>query len=215
MNVEFCGFKLEYSDECFTPTTITHGIVGRIPVKDKEVLEVGCGIGPHSIYYAKNGASKVTATDLHLPHVEYTKLNAKNNDVDINVIHGDLFENITGKFDTIVIDVSGIDRRIAEVTGWFPGDVPTADDTGANIIVRALQDAPNYLKDKGEIYCVTASLSNIDKILEQMDGKQELIYEMSIPFSRRLLANIDSLRPESYFEMKPGQFFWKFWLYKL
>jgi SAM-dependent methyltransferase len=214
MKVEFYGYELEHSEDCFTPTTITQETAIRVPVEGKKVLDLGCGIGPLAVYFAKNGAAEVTATDLHTPHVEYTKLNAENNNVNVEVIQGDLFENINSKYDIIAIDVSGIDRNVAEITGWFPGNVPTADSTGADVIVRALQQAPEYLNEGGEIYCCTASFSDLDKIMNQMGGEQELVFEREIPFSRRLVANIDNLRPESYTE-KEGSFFWKFALYKL
>ena len=39
------------------------------------------------------------------------------NDVDIEVIQSDLFENIEEKFDVISCDVSGVDRRVARCQG--------------------------------------------------------------------------------------------------
>ena len=138
----FYGYELEHDESCFTPTTITKFTAINVPVEGKKVLDLGCGIGPLSVYYAKNGAKSVTAADVYDKHVHYTQLNAEKNGVDVEVIQSDLFENIDDKFDIISCDVSGVDRRVAELTGWFPDGVPTADETGADIICRAIKNAP-------------------------------------------------------------------------
>jgi len=40
-------------------------------------------------------------------------------------------------------------KNIAEVTGWFPTEVPKADDTGSNLIVRVVEGSPEHLKEGG------------------------------------------------------------------
>lgn len=214
MNVDFYGYNLEHDENCFTPTTISRETAIRVPVQGKEVLDLGCGIGPLCIYFAKNGAKKVTATDIHEPHVIYTLKNSVNNNVNIDVVQGNLFENITETFDIICCDVSGVDRRVAEITGWFPEGVPTADETGADIICRAIEDSPSYLKDDGEMYICTTTFSDMDKILEKMNGEEELVYDVDIPFSKRLIANIDNLDPNSY-KSKGHRYYWNFALWKM
>ena len=161
--VEFYGYELEHDESCFTPTTITKFTAINVPIEGKKVLDLGCGIGPLAVYYAKNGAKSVTAVDVYDKHVHYTQLNAEKNGVDVEVIQSDLFENIDDKFDIISCDVSGVDRRVAELTGWFPDGVPTADETGADIICRAIKDAPNYLNEGGDFYLCTAQFSDLKK----------------------------------------------------
>ena len=89
MFVDFYGSSLEHDESVFIPTTITKFAALKIPVEGKKVLDLGCGIGPLAIYYAKNGADSVTAADVYDRHVEYTKWNAMRNDVDIEVIQSD------------------------------------------------------------------------------------------------------------------------------
>ena len=179
---------------------------------------MGCGIGPLAIYFAKNGAAEVDACDIYDKHLELTTLNAKRNDVSINVIESDLFQNVTDKYDLICCDVSGVSKNIAEVTDWFPTEVPKADDTGSNLIVRVVEGSPEHLKEGGCLNICTTSFSNIEEIENTMQksfpDNWEKILEKEVPFSKRLMANLDLLKDEMYFE-KNGSYFWIFSMYKL
>ncbi len=75
-----------------------------LSLKEKKVLELGCGCGIISILAAKKEAI-VTATDINTTALESLEKNALNNAVSIDIIHSDLFENIQNKtFDFIVIN---------------------------------------------------------------------------------------------------------------
>lgn len=72
-------------------------------LNNKSILELGCGTGYLSVAAARAGAV-VTASDQSTMAVRNTKLNATQNNVSIEVIHSDLFANISGVFDWIVIN---------------------------------------------------------------------------------------------------------------
>ena len=222
MIVDFYGYELECDETVFRPTTDSELTAPRVPVEGKKVLDLGCGVGPLSVYFAKHGAKSVTATDVYDKHIEYTKKNAERNNVDIEVFESDIFENVTDKYDVICCDVSGVDRRIAELTGWFPEGVPTADTTGADLICKAMKSAPEYLNEGGELYICTTSWSDLQKIQLMMIfttlmTQGEVIHSQDIPFSRRLLSNLDNLdskrgavpTTESYFYTKQGDSYTK------
>tara|TARA_S200000501_G_scaffold246565_1_gene230903 strand:+ start:6196 stop:6915 length:720 start_codon:yes stop_codon:yes gene_type:complete len=236
MIVDFHGYELECDETVFRPTTISELTAPKIPVKGKRVLDLGCGVGPLSIYFAKHGAEYVAATDVYDKHIEYTKKNALRHGVDIDVYQSDIFENIEGKFDIICCDVSGVDRRVAEMTGWFPEGVPTADTTGSDLICEAIKYSPEYLNEGGELYICTTSWSDLQKIQLMMIftplmTQGEIIFSQEIPFSRRLMANLDNLDPkrgaipttEQYFYTKQGDSYtkdgddyrWKFNLWRM
>ena len=216
--LDFIGIKLNYSDEVFRPTLISENCAKLTDFRDKSILDLGCGSGPLAIYFAKNGADEVDACDIYDKHLELTRLNAKRNDVSINIIKTDLFKNVTSKYDLICCDVSGVSKNIAEVTGWFPTEVPKADDTGSNLIVRVVEGSPEHLKEGGCLNICTTSFSNIQEIESTMQNsfpdKWEKILEKEVPFSKRLIANIDLLKDEMYLE-KNGNYFWIFSMYKL
>ena len=69
----------------------------------KSFLEMGCGSGLISIFAADKGAL-VTACDINSKAIENTKQNSKIHNVEITVTASDLFQNIDGKFDWIVIN---------------------------------------------------------------------------------------------------------------
>ena len=218
MIVDFHNIKLESSEDSFRPTLISEECALKADFKNKKILDLGCGIGPLAIYFAKNGATEVDACDIYDKHLELTKLNAKRNNVSINVIESDLFQNISSKYDLICCDVSGVSKNIAEVTGWFPTKVPKADDTGSNLIIRVIDGSPDYLKEGGSLNICTTSFSNIQEIENTMQksfpNKWEKILEKEVPFSKRLMANIDLLKDEMFVK-KDKKYFWIFSMYKL
>ena len=71
---------------------------------NKKVLELGCGSGIISLYCAKKGA-EVTASDINKKALESLKLSSKNNNLNINIVYSDLFENIVqNTYDYIIIN---------------------------------------------------------------------------------------------------------------
>ena len=61
MIVNFHNIELESSEDAFRPTLISEECALKADFKDKKVLDMGCGIGPLAIYFAKNGDSEVDA----------------------------------------------------------------------------------------------------------------------------------------------------------
>lgn len=95
-----------------------------LPLKGKTFLELGCGCGIISILAAKKGAA-VTATDINQTALAALENNALKNDVQLDVLYSDLFENLAGKsFDFILINPPYYPKSpgsIAE-SAWFCGE---------------------------------------------------------------------------------------------
>lgn len=63
------------------------------------VLDVGCGIGPISLYIKHRYPHlQVTGVDINERAVEYTKKNARKNYLEIEAIKSDLYEGLPGRF---------------------------------------------------------------------------------------------------------------------
>lgn len=216
--VKFSDFKVVVAEDTFEPTTISKVVpkLG-IDVRDKKLLDLGCGVGPIAIHFSREGAD-VTASDVSERHIHFTELNAHNNNVNINVIHSDLFESIEEKFDIIFCDVSGIPKYIADITDWYPEGVPVADDTGNNLIHTVVDEAPKYLNENGELYICSSSLSNQFKLIRKLQDNfsYSYMYDVKpIPFCKELYSLVEdgSLNTSNYHK-KGSRYCWDLYVYK-
>jgi release factor glutamine methyltransferase len=88
----------------FSSTGLLLGYVEQKIIPGETLLEIGSGTGLISVIASKKHA-RVTALDKSLAAIENTALNAKANNVKIDVIQSDLFESLSKKqFDWIVIN---------------------------------------------------------------------------------------------------------------
>jgi len=215
--IKFHNIELETSDDSFRPTLISEECALNVEFANKKVLDLGCGIGPLAIYFSKNGASKVDACDIYDKHLDLTRLNAQRNNVIVKTFKSNLFENVSSKYDLICCDVSGVSKNIAEVTGWFPNEVPKADETGSNLIKKVISRSPSYISENGCLVICTTSFSDIEEIESTMESyfsNRSKILKKEVPFSKRLLQNLDMLNKNMYVK-KNDKYFWIFTMYKL
>lgn len=93
---------------CWDVTTLVlkKAIDKYINYQGQTVLEMGCGhIGLLSQYIKKNFRDKsVTGADIYKSFIENAHLNARQNGLDIDFIHSDLYDNIDKKFDFILFN---------------------------------------------------------------------------------------------------------------
>jgi release factor glutamine methyltransferase len=88
----------------FFSTKLLLNYLKEIPLQNRTFLELGSGSGLISIYAAKQNAV-VTATDISQTAVETSQQNAERNQVSIEAIVSDLFDQIPSRiFDMIVIN---------------------------------------------------------------------------------------------------------------
>ena len=216
--VNFLNIELEYNEKVFRPTLLSEKCALNTNFKDKNILDLGCGIGPLAIYFAKNGASSVDAIDIYDEHLKFAKKNSDLNDVRVNVFESDLFKNVSEKYDLICCDVSGVKEEVARLTGWFPEEVPKADDSGANLILNVIANANEFLKDQGELVICTTSFSDEKSIFAAFDqffpNSYQKIYSEEVPFSKRLNQNIDILDKESFYKRDEINY-WSFSIFSL
>ena len=139
-----------------------------IDVLEKEnlgrVLEIGTGSGIVAISCAKKG-SKVTATDIDSIAIELAQSNALRNGIkNIEFKKSDLFENISGNFDTIIFNPPYLPESNIEPesVAWDGGK------DGTKIISRFIKDLPHFLV--GTSYFVLSSLNPISKIEKIADS---------------------------------------------
>ena len=62
-----------------------------------DILDFGCGYGPIGIYFASLGFN-VDMVDINNRALELSIINAKNNHVEANIFHSNIYENINKKY---------------------------------------------------------------------------------------------------------------------
>lgn len=99
-----------------------------------DVLDFGCGYGPIGIYIKKNTNASVTMLDINKRSVDLAIKNAKLNNVDVDVIQSNLYENVDKKFNYII---SNPPIRV-----------------GKKVLYEILFGAKDYLKENGQLWIV-------------------------------------------------------------
>ncbi len=128
-------------------------------VPGESILEIGCGSGVVSLHCAKMGA-KVTAGDINPVAVELTRKNAKLNDLNINVILTNVYDSISGTFDTIVFNLPylPVDDDVSLAEAWSGGE------DGLGPLPRLLEGTEKHGNDGWRVVVVVSSLMNDEKL---------------------------------------------------
>ncbi|OPY33687.1 MAG: putative S-adenosylmethionine-dependent methyltransferase [Methanomassiliicoccales archaeon PtaU1.Bin124] len=182
----------------YTPAEDTLLMLGAVNIsRDERVLEMGCGTGMVSVHCAKGGAV-VTAADVNPEAVKCTKTNASRNDVLVNVVESDLFENIRGTFDLILFNPPYLrgEGRIMEDKAWAGGP------NGTETLFRFLEAAVPHLDKNGRIIVIVSSdmdQAALDKVLRPFHVKELASMRLFFEELRVLELRPVSGRPRSVF----------------
>ncbi len=125
-----------------------------------KVLDIGTGSGIQAIAAAQNkNVKSVLATDVQKDIIAYCRRTIKNNK--IKFLQSDLFENVKGKFDTIIFNPP-----------YLPQELKLKDLTieggkkGYEIIQKFIDKVNKFLAKDGIVLMVFSSLTNKGKIEE-------------------------------------------------
>lgn len=171
------GIDISENPEVYPPSDDSILLIESLVVRDGErILEVGCGSGVVSIHCAVNGCD-VTAVDINPLAVELTRRNAAANGVDIRVSESDVYENVDGRFDTIVFNLPylPVDEEGLLAKAWSGGP------DGLGPLPRLLDGAPRHLLPGGRVVVVVSSLTEPRALEEVLEG-----YEVRTLGERRL-----------------------------
>lgn len=152
---EFMGLKFIVNENVLIPREDTEILVQEaIESNKKNVLDMCTGTGCIAISlakYIKN--AKITASDISITALNTAKQNAVLNNVYINFIQSNLFENIEDKFDLIVSNPPYIRKKdiekLQEEVKKEPILALSGGDTGLIFYERIIKDAHKYLEKHG------------------------------------------------------------------
>ena len=165
-SISYGAFKGKVLPEVFYPqftisTKLLLDFLKPFKLKDKTLLELGCGTGMISIVCAMNGAT-ITASDISLKAVENVELNAKKNGVKVEAILSDLFLNIPNKtFDYIIINPPYYPKnpKNSAEEAWFCGE-------NFEYFEKLFLTLTDYFNETSKVYMILSEDCKIETIQE-------------------------------------------------
>jgi 16S rRNA (guanine1207-N2)-methyltransferase len=136
-------------------------LLNAIPPLSGSLLDLGCGYGVVGIVLSKVRGLTLTQSDVNRAALELTRTNCDYNGVASVIIESDCFTNITGKFDTIVLN--------------------PPIHAGKAVTYTMYEQSLEHLSLGGKLYVVTlkkhGAESTLAKLCEVFDGNSRLIHK--------------------------------------
>ena len=177
--VNFYGYKINVNEDVLIPRYETEFLVEKTIKYYKKIfndkvsiLDIGTGSGAISIALKKNIDCDVTACDISKKALEMAKNNAKSNNVDINFIESDIFNNINDKYDIIISNppyISNNEEVEYSVDKYEPHLALYANDNGLYFYKEIIKNASKYLNDK-YIIAFEIGYQQADDIIKIVDN---------------------------------------------
>ena len=110
-------------------------LINKSIIKEKsKVLDLGCGYGNVGICISKAYKVEVTLSDINERAINFTKKNAIKNNVNVEIIKSNAFQEINQKFDTILFN--------------------PPQHAGKDLCLSMIEESINYLNDNGTLQVV-------------------------------------------------------------
>ena len=181
------GIDIAEDPDVYPPSDDSILLVESLDVRPGEmVLEVGCGSGVVSIHCAVNGCD-VAAVDVNPKAVALARRNAEANGVSFPISESDVYENVDGRFDTIVFNLPylPVDEEGLLAKAWSGGP------DGLGPLPRLLKGAPEHLNPDGRVVVVVSSLIEPQALHEVLIGYDvDVLGELKLFFERLSVLEI-------------------------
>jgi release factor glutamine methyltransferase len=185
------------SDEVYSPSDDSFLLLKVVDVSQGDrFLEIGCGSGLLSLHAAKAGAT-VKAADINPHAVECTRRNAARNNLRMDVVESDLFENVHGDFDIIAFNPPYLPEETRS-TSWIEKSWAGGSE-GGETAIRFLEEAWRHTLPGGSIYLILSSLGGLTSVLKsakkrydaEMIEERHMFFESIYAYRLRPRAMID------------------------
>ena len=122
--------------------------------KIESLLDVGCGYGFMGIVLSKVLDVKATLIDVNKRAVHLTKMNGKDNNVDIETYVSDVYENVQNKYDLILTN--------------------PPIRAGKQIVLKILNEAKEYLNKNGSLWFVIRKDQGAKSIVKELEKNYKI-----------------------------------------
>lgn len=154
---EFMGLKFKVNSHVLIPRQDTETLVEEAVKRleaGMEVLDMCTGTGCVIISILKQKKIVATASDISKQALLLAKENAKKNQVEVNLVRSDLFNNINGRYDMIVanppyIPTDVIGTLMPEVRIFEPIEALDGKEDGMFFHREIIQNGRRFLKSNG------------------------------------------------------------------
>ncbi len=147
------SFTFKTDSGVFSKDHVDHAtdiLLNTIPELRGTLLDLGCGYGCIGIVLGKAYSLELTQSDVNPHAIELTSTNCQQNDVTSEIIQSNCYDNIDGKFDTIVIN--------------------PPIHAGKAITYKMYEDSIHHLNHGGNLYIVTFKKHGAESTLTKLSS---------------------------------------------
>ena len=168
----FENYTFHVSKNVYEPAEDTYLLAESLVVnQDDVVLDMGTGCGILGVLAAKK-AKKVVAVDMNPHAVRCTQMNAERNSVadKMDTRLGNLFEPVMDdeKFNMIIFNTPYLPSKKSEQKAWIDR-AWAGGPSGREIIDQFISQAPRHMSEKGRIFMVQSTLSNVHETVRKLE----------------------------------------------
>ncbi len=146
-----------------------------------KVLDMGTGTGIQGIIAAKKGCD-VTFSDISSHAIRCARQNAMQNDVKGRFFVSNLFNSISGRYDTIIFNPPYLESAKLDIeSSDYIKQATDGGHDGRELIDMFIRDSFKYLEKSGRVIMIESSANNYELDVEHLDakivGKRHMFFE--------------------------------------
>jgi|TARA_B110000027_G_C16120709_1_gene302718 SAM-dependent methyltransferase len=183
----------------FKPTYTTYSIINLLSkynLKKKKILDLGCGSGIITAsIFKKKDKSSYFLSDISKYAIKSATKNLESQNIKFLIKEGSCFDPWKDqKFDLIVNDVSGVSKKISNISPWFKKIPTDKSDNGNFLLKKILMASPKYMKKNSLLFTPIISLSKVSESISFIKKKYQIMdqkkFSWPLPKSMKKYENL-------------------------
>lgn len=198
---EFMGLNFKVTPDVLIPRQDTEGLVEEVLKYVKpgmEVLDMCTGSGCIAVSIAKYAENvQVSAADISVKALEIARENAAANDVQVNFIESDMFQQITQKYDMIISNPPYIKSQVVttlmpEVRDYEPHLALDGKEDGLYFYRKLAKEAGKFLTPGGMLCLEIGYDQGVDvaQLLQEQGFQQVRVEQDLCGLDRNVYGNM-------------------------